>query len=788
MTITAEASSSVRSVEPQAGASKPGPAPKPRAITSTPPSVPAPLRLELAAAALVPSAAIGFVRIFADGAAVLPLIGGALLSTVLAVAARRARVPLVASALLSLGVLVALVTRQYAPGTGRAGFVPDGESLRALRTVLDLGIDAYREQKAPVESLEAFIAAALIACWIMAFLTDWGALRLRLAFEPVLPAGLLFIFSAVLGSGDHRLFATAVFSAAVLVWAVVQRATDLQLHAVWLKVDRKRGPADLARNGLILGSLALIAGLVVGPLLPGAESSELYTWRNAGDPVRQVISPYVSIEAQLKEQSSVRLFTVRSDRPAYWRLAGLDTYEDGRWTTQGSFEPEDGDLPGLRPRSGTTLTVRQDFTIEKLDAIWLPAAFAPARVLESDANVTWNRDTGSLTVDGRRDTSDGVIYSIESVIPLYTADELRAADGVTPSAISDHYLLLPTDLNPRIGVEAASITAGATTTYDQMLALQNHFRAFEYSIELSARSGDPIDQFLDERVGFCQQFSGTFALMARALGVPARVAVGFTWGDPVAGEEGLYSVSGRQAHAWPEVWFPELGWVSFEPTPGRGAPDAPYNSAPATQDSLIQPDNPGQATTTIGGGLGGPLPSGRPLDFDPGLGLPEQGTGLTTFETPQRSFPVWLLALLGLTGAYLVSVPLWHRLRRARRTHRAASPRDRIDAAWANAAEAIETTTGLLRPPATTRVTWAHQLRNDIRIPGEPLHLLAEIVTRGRFDPAHEPTSEEVDRAEHAASEITHAVYRRLAWSQRWRAELDPRRLLKPTARPLASG
>ena len=80
--------------------------------------------------------------------------------------------------------------------------------------------------------------------------------------------------------------------------------------------------------------------------------------------------------------------------------------------------------------------------------------------------------------------------------PLYTADELRAADGVTPSAISDHYLLLPTDLNPRIGVEAASITAGATTTYDQMLALQNHFRAFEYSVELSARSGDPIDQFL----------------------------------------------------------------------------------------------------------------------------------------------------------------------------------------------------------------------------------------------------------------------------------------------------
>ena len=526
--------------------------------------------------------------------------------------------------------------------------------------------------------------------------------------------------------------------------------------------------------------------MLAGPFLPGSESNPLYSWRNPGDPIRQVESPYVSIKAQLDEQSSVRLFTVRSDRPAYWRIAGLDAYEDERWTTKGSFLEEDGELPGTLPRAGATVTIRQTFNVEKLGAIWLPTAFAPSRIIESTTPITWNRDTESLTVDESRETSDGLTYTVESVVPLYTADELRAANGPLPPAVVEKYLALPLDLTPQVASQAQEITAGATTAYDQMLALQAHFRGYEYSLDLSPREGDGIEQFLAERVGFCQQFSGTFALMARSLGVPARVAVGFTWGDPVAGEEGLYAVSGRQAHAWPEVYFADLGWVAFEPTPGRGAPDALHNTAPAAQDSLVQPDNPGQPTTTTTRAPGTPGLGAAPLDFEAGLGIPEQGEGLATPVVVESGVPVWLVAAVAATIAYLVGVPTWHRLRRARRRQRAAGPRAMIDAAWANAAESIELATGLVRPPAVTRVAWATQLRGDTRVPGDRLGELAAIVTRARYDTTHEPTVEDIAAANDAAAAVTRHVYQRLGWGPRWRAELDPRRLVRPTRRDLS--
>src|SRR5690606_14327556 len=97
----------------------------------------------------------------------------------------------------------------------------------------------------------------------------------------------------------------------------------------------------------------------------------------------------------------------------------------------------------------------------------------------------------------------------------------------------------------------------------------------EYSTDIdSGHSTDALVDFLDSRRGYCEQFAGTFAAMARTLGIPARVAVGFTPGDPDPAVADTFVVRGRHAHAWPEVWFPQVGWVPFEPTPGRGMPGA----------------------------------------------------------------------------------------------------------------------------------------------------------------------------------------------------------------------
>ncbi|MEL7208220.1 MAG: hypothetical protein AAGK32_08335, partial [Actinomycetota bacterium] len=186
-----------------------------------------PVVLEVASAVLVPAAAFGFIRVFNDSNAITPLVGAALLSTAVSVLFRRLRIPLSLAAPLSLVFLGALIVNRFAPGTARLGLIPTSASVEQFRLLIDELVINFQELKTPVPALDAFVATAMIGVWIMAFLTDWGALRLRLAFEPVLPAALLFVFAAVLGAGTHQITATLVFSLAVAVWAVAQRSVNV---------------------------------------------------------------------------------------------------------------------------------------------------------------------------------------------------------------------------------------------------------------------------------------------------------------------------------------------------------------------------------------------------------------------------------------------------------------------------------------------------------------------------------------------------------------------------------
>ena len=125
--------------------------------------------------------------------------------------------------------------------------------------------------------------------------------------------------------------------------------------------------------------------------------------------------------------------------------------------------------------------------------------------------------------------------------------------------------------------EARRVTSDARSDYHRALLLQDYFRldgGFRYDLETHSGHGiDSLEEFLfDVRAGYCQQFASAYAAMARSIGLPTRVAVGFTWGewDSGRGEQGAYVVRGEHAHAWPEVYFAGAGWVRFEPTPGRG--------------------------------------------------------------------------------------------------------------------------------------------------------------------------------------------------------------------------
>ncbi len=216
------------------------------------------------------------------------------------------------------------------------------------------------------------------------------------------------------------------------------------------------------------------------------------------------------------------MFRVRSTRRAYWRLTALDIFDGQAWTSSGSYGSVAGDLPEGVPSEAEVDAVRQRFDIEALSDIWMPAAYEPRTVNVDGGDARFDEESGTLIVDGSRESSDALRYEVVSSAPRYTADELRQAPDDIPDEIVNDYTELPDDFSERVRAEALRITADAPTPYDKAMALQQHLRSFTYDLEVDEGHGvDDMEDFLFEvRRGYCEQFAGTFAAMARTLGSP----------------------------------------------------------------------------------------------------------------------------------------------------------------------------------------------------------------------------------------------------------------------------
>ena len=170
---------------------------------------------------------------------------------------------------------------------------------------------------------------------------------------------------------------------------------------------------------------------------------------------------------------------------------------------------------------------------------------------------------------GRRSrvSPDGNHYEVRSEIGNPDLQQLRAASGFYPQWIQDRYLEIPQNIRPKFQALAEKVTAGKTNPYDKASAITDYLRLnLQYSIRLppAPEGRDPIEWVLfSYKKGFCNYYASAEVLMLRSVGVPARLAVGFAQGEY---QNGAYIVRRRDAHAWPEVFFPGLGWVEFEPT------------------------------------------------------------------------------------------------------------------------------------------------------------------------------------------------------------------------------
>ena len=235
--------------------------------------------------------------------------------------------------------------------------------------------------------------------------------------------------------------------------------------------------------------------------------------------------------------------------------------------------------------------------------------------------------------------TSGEKYLVHANVSGPTVLQLRNAGDTYPDWVTAENLQLPDNLSPEIVALAQQITAHATTPYDKADAITQYLRSnitYSTTVENPPPGRDSLDWFLfDSKKGFCNYYATAEVVLLRSVGIPARMVVGFAQGE--FSPPDLYVVRERDEHAWPEVYFPGIGWVEFEPT---------SNQAP-----LVRP--PGGNSLSAGQGSSATPP------FLPGQIVPGQPTpipaGATGANSGRVSFLNWLLGLI-LVCAILITI------------------------------------------------------------------------------------------------------------------------------------
>ncbi|PCR91464.1 DUF3488 and transglutaminase-like domain-containing protein [Natrinema ejinorense] len=302
-------------------------------------------------------------------------------------------------------------------------------------------------------------------------------------------------------------------------------------------------------------SVTVVPGEPTGPthLVQGEDGSLEATIDSA--PERSGISGQVDLSPEVR-------FTVESDQRSYWRTGVYDRFTGDEWIRTGQSSRYDGRLANP---PGNYETVQQTVTAETELGI-MPVAPQP---LSLGGDVT-QRTTVSRHDQPRPETplQEGDRYTVESAVVDSSPTALRNAGTDYPEKVTEYYLQTPEGTSSEFRERTAEITADAENPYEKAIDIERHLRSSkDYSLEVSQPAGNVADGFLLEMdEGYCVYFATTMTQMLREEGVPARYVTGYTSGQQVDDDE--YVVRGLDAHSWVEVYFPDHGWVRFDPTPG----------------------------------------------------------------------------------------------------------------------------------------------------------------------------------------------------------------------------
>ncbi|MBF5080823.1 transglutaminase domain-containing protein [Quadrisphaera sp. INWT6] len=621
------------------------------------------------------------------------------------------RLPAWVGALAQVAALLVVLCVLFVPGQAVLGLLPGPQALAALSDLLREGRETVNAQAAPVVADPGLRMVTTAGAGLVAVVVDVLAAGAR---TPALTGPVLLAVHAIAVVFAPGGLPWGWFALAVAAWLLLLTADADARALAWGRRVQQRGSRSpgggggggAGRSGAPLAAAALtalaalVAAVVVPPLVPGTSSVFLTAGSGSGigGAAANSVNPLLDLRSDLDSQGTAEVLRYRTDAtsPSPLRIVTVDVFDGDVWQPSelqaDTSQPLDGTLPsppGLA--EGTPYTdVQYDVTVEALRQRWLPTPYPATTV---DVGGDWVVDTSTLNIQGqgRTSTVEGQSYRVvqRAVDPDPAA--LRDAPDA-PADVQERYTQLPADLPPELAEQAREVVGGETSKYLQAAALQEWFRStggFTYSLEApEPRTANALADFLTDRTGYCVHYASAMAVMARTLGIPARVAVGFLPGSTLG--DGSWQVTLQDAHAWPELYFEGAGWVRFEPTPSTRTGTAPSWTVPPVE-AATPSTAPGGATTAA------PSASASSSSAPSASAT----TATTQATTAQGGTPWPLLVVLALVVG-LLAAPLASRsLVRRRRWRRAEGSAARAEAAWADLLEQVGDL-GVRVPPSET--------------------------------------------------------------------------------------
>ncbi|MET8504650.1 DUF3488 and transglutaminase-like domain-containing protein [Streptomyces sp. NPDC004787] len=738
-----------------------------------------------------------------------------------------------AQAVLTLLVLTVIFVREQAV----LGVLPGPQALVAFGGLFEAGVSDVGTYAPPAPNTPGIRLLLVTGVAVIGLLVDTLAVTFRNAAPAGLPLLALYSVAAGLSGGGAGLVAFLVAATGYLVLLLAEGRDRL---SAWGRVfggaQRSGRPGSPigeggsasapARTGMRIGAVTLGVALLVPFALPGLGGGFLGGGAGEGEGrggkggTISAVNPLVSLQNDLRQPEDREVLRYRTNAVdksgLYLRLVALDQFDGTSWKS--SVRPVQ-DVPdqlpwpdGLAQDVRVTEVTTNFVASAEYDQKWLPMPYPASRVSLSGS---WRYEPAGRMLVGDGQSTRGARYSVTSLDVRPTGEQLAAAPAA-PEKLVREYTRVPASLPADVRTTAQEVTRGARNDYERAVRLQDWFAedgGFRYDVNVNSGTGaGAVSRFLRDKEGFCIHFSFSMAAMARSLGIPARVAVGFMPGTPQP--DGSVSVGIRDAHAWPELYFQGAGWTRFEPTPSRGTvPD--YTRERSTGGASTPTARPSAGASAQPSAVPSASESCSPQQRR--LGECGQDKAVAGAVDGDGGGFDWrtagLVALVVLVVLGLPLLPwLWRGRVRARRLGPAPDPVARVLAVWQEINDTAwdygilpdesrtprRTAARLVREGelATDAADAVHRVARAVEEalyaprprPATGLTEQAELIRRGLHASASGPARLRARLAPRSAARVTLAARERTealrtSWSDRTRAATRPLRR-KPSSKP----